>query len=169
MDRMGLPVPPGFTISTKVCDLFYKNKRKLSTKIYKKSFALNKIINKEIGINIISSYKRASNILENELRDQELELSESTDPGIFKNDYEKNLYKKIKELRKYFAKINKDENYDQTLNSLASTKGAIFDFFDNIIVNDEDKVIRKNRLELLQMLCKTFENYINFSKIESIK
>ena len=138
------------------------------TKIYKKSFALNKIINKEAGINIISSYKRASNILENELRDQELELSESTDPGIFKNDYEKNLYKKIKELRKYFAKINKDENYDQTLNSLASTKGVIFDFFDNIIVNDEDKVIRKNRLELLQMLCKTFENYINFSKIESI-
>ena len=138
------------------------------TKIYKKSFALNKIINKEAGINIISSYKRASNILENELKDQALELSESTDPEIFKNDYEKNLYKKIKELRKYFAKINKDENYDQTLNSLTSAKGAIFDFFDNIIVNDEDKVIRKNRLELLQMLCKTFENYINFSKIESI-
>ena len=24
MGRMGLPVPPGFTISTKVCDIFYK-------------------------------------------------------------------------------------------------------------------------------------------------
>ena len=33
MDRMGLPVPPGFTISTKVCYLFYKNKKKLSPKI----------------------------------------------------------------------------------------------------------------------------------------
>ena len=60
------------------------------------------------------------------------------------------------------------ENYHQTLNNLTSAKVVIFDFFDNIIVNDEDKVIRKNRLELLQMLCKTFENYINFSKIESI-
>ena len=78
------------------------------------------------------------------------------------------MQEKIKELSKYFAKINKDENYDQTLNNLASAKVVIFDFFDNIIVNDEDKVIRKNRLELLQMLCKTFENYINFSKIESI-
>ena len=29
MGRMGLPVPPGFTISTNVCDLFYKNKKKL--------------------------------------------------------------------------------------------------------------------------------------------
>ncbi len=27
MGKMGLPVPPGFTISTKVCDLFYKNKK----------------------------------------------------------------------------------------------------------------------------------------------
>ena len=35
MGRMGLPVPPGFTISTKVCDLFYKDKKKLSPKIIK--------------------------------------------------------------------------------------------------------------------------------------
>ena len=30
MGKIGLPVPPGFTISTKVCDLFYKNKKKLN-------------------------------------------------------------------------------------------------------------------------------------------
>ena len=29
------------------------------------------------------------------------------------------------------------------------------------------ELIKKNRLELLQMLCKTFDNYFNFSKIES--
>ena len=28
MGRLGYPVPPGFTISTEVCDLFYKNKKK---------------------------------------------------------------------------------------------------------------------------------------------
>mgnify|MGYP001203042236 CR=1 FL=1 len=33
MGRMGLPVPPGFTISTKVCDIFYKNSKKLNHKI----------------------------------------------------------------------------------------------------------------------------------------
>ena len=33
MGRMGLPVPPGFTISTKVCDLFYKNSKKLNHKM----------------------------------------------------------------------------------------------------------------------------------------
>ncbi len=33
MGRIGLPVPPGFVISTKVCELFYKNKKKLNSKI----------------------------------------------------------------------------------------------------------------------------------------
>ena len=33
MGRMGLPVPPGFTISTKVCEIFYKNKKKLNLKL----------------------------------------------------------------------------------------------------------------------------------------
>ena len=33
MGRMGLPVPPGFTISTEVCELFYKSKRKINHKI----------------------------------------------------------------------------------------------------------------------------------------
>ena len=36
MNRLGLPVPPGFIISTEACDLFYKNKRKLPGKIWKK-------------------------------------------------------------------------------------------------------------------------------------
>ena len=33
MGRMGLPVPPGFTISTKVCEIFYKDKKKLNSKL----------------------------------------------------------------------------------------------------------------------------------------
>ena len=33
MARIGLPVPPGFTISTAMCEIFYKNKKKLTPKI----------------------------------------------------------------------------------------------------------------------------------------
>ena len=137
-------------------------------KIYKKSLALDKIILKESGLDIISSYKRASNILENEVAKNNIELSEIADPGIFKNEIEKKLFKKIKELKKYFTNLNNDEKYEITLDNLRSTKPIISDFFDNIIVNDEDKTIKKNRLELLQMFCRTFDNYINFSKIESV-
>ncbi|MDC0516106.1 glycine--tRNA ligase subunit beta [Candidatus Pelagibacter sp.] len=136
-------------------------------KIYKKALTLNNLIKKEIGECVMASYKRASSILESELKNNDLELSNTTDPGIFKNDYEKNLLKKINELRKYFTNINKDENYVESLTNLAGAKKVIFDFFDNVKVNDEDKSIKKNRLELLQMLCRTFDNYINFSNIET--
>ena len=136
-------------------------------KTYKKSLALNKLIKKEIGSDIIFSYKRASNILSSENKNNEIELSSSTDPGLFKNEFEKNLYKKINDIRKYFTNASKDEDYESTLKTLASAKKEVTEFFDNVIVNDEDHLIKKNRLELLQMLCKTFDNYFNFSNIEN--
>ena len=140
-----------------------------ASQMYSKALALNRVIIKDIGNDIILSYKRASNILENELKNKDLDLSNTTDPGIFKNEYEKNLYKKIHELRKYFTGSHMNEDYELTLKNLAESKKIVFEFFDNVIVNDEDKTIKKNRLELLSMLCKTFDNYIIFSNIESSK
>ena len=137
-------------------------------KAYKKALVLNKQINKHIGETVISCYKRASNILDQELKNLELELSNNVDIGLFKNDFEKNLYKKIQDLKKYFTNLGKDENYETSLENLAESKVIIFDFFDNVMVNDKDKAIKKNRLELLNMLCKTYDNYINFSNIETL-
>jgi pyruvate,orthophosphate dikinase len=48
MGRMGLPVPPGFTISTSVCDLFYKNKKKLNPKIINQIKSELKVIEKSV-------------------------------------------------------------------------------------------------------------------------
>ena len=136
-------------------------------KLYKKALTLNKLINKEIGQAVISCYKRTSNILDHEIKNQKLNLSNNTDPGLFKNDFEKNLYKKIHDLKKYFTNASEDENYELSLSNLAESKNAISDFFDNVIVKDENRAIQKNRLELLYMLRKTFENYLNFSNIEN--
>jgi len=37
MAKLGLPVPPGFTISTKVCEYFYKNNKKIPKKVIQQS------------------------------------------------------------------------------------------------------------------------------------
>ena len=63
------------------------------------------MIDKNIGQDVIFSYKRASNILSNEISKNKIELENSTDPGLFKNDFEKKLYKKIQEIRKYFTSL----------------------------------------------------------------
>ena len=133
---------------------------------FEKAKKLNNIINTQKGLDIISSYKRASNILNNEMTNNVIDITNTTDPGIFKSDFEKNLYKKIKEIRKYYSNINDDENFEESLNILAGAKKEIFEFFDNIKVNEENESIRKNRLELINMLCKTFQNFINFQLLK---
>ena len=59
MGGLGLPVPPGFTISTMVCDIFYKNKKKLPVKIVK-------VIQKELK-NIEKKTKKKFGDLKNPL------------------------------------------------------------------------------------------------------
>ena len=63
---------------------------------------------------------------------------------------------------------NKNKDYELLLKSLSETKILTDVFFDKVIVNDENKDIKNNRLELLKMFCNTFDNFINFSKLEGI-
>ena len=133
---------------------------------FEKAKSLNKIINSQKGLDIISSYKRASNILNNETKNKDIEITNTTDPSIFKNEFEKNLYKKISEINKYYLSLNNDENYEQTLSILAEAKKEVFDFFNNVKVSGDDEVLKKNRLELISMLCKTFDNFINFQLLK---
>ncbi len=134
---------------------------------YKKAEVLNRLIKKDFGRDIIGIYKRSFSILNSEVNKNKLELSNSVDIGLFKNDFEKNLYKKILEIKKYFINTGKDENFEESLKELLKFKQDVNLFFDNVKVNDENELIKKNRLELLNLLCKSFDNFLNFSKIES--
>ena len=134
--------------------------------LYKKSVIINKNISKDICKNIIGTYKRASNIIDQELKDKKEGFLGQPESFLFKKGEEKDLYDKINEIRKYFAGTRKQESYDETLKVLAEAKPTTDNFFDNVIVNDENLDIKKNRLELLQMFCKTYNNFIDFSKVE---
>ncbi len=48
MGRLGLPVPPGFTISTKVCEIFYKDKKKLNKNLISQIKKELKLIEKDV-------------------------------------------------------------------------------------------------------------------------
>jgi len=134
--------------------------------LYKKCSIINKNISKDICKNIIGTYKRASNIIEQELKSKKEEISGQPESFLFKKSEEKHLYNKINEIRQYFSSIKKSESYEETLKILAEAKSTTDNFFDNVIVNDENSDIKKNRLELLQMFCKTYNNFIDFSKVE---
>ena len=132
--------------------------------LYKKNLLMNKYINKDVGINAISSYKRASNITEK----AEKEIVGRPDAVLFRTEEEKILFEKINEIRKAFTVKESNKDYENLLIRLSETKKFTDNFFDNVVVNDENQDIKNNRLELLKMFCNTFNNFINFSKLEGL-
>jgi len=130
--------------------------------LYKKTLIMNKFISKDLGKNAISTYKRASNILE-----QEKSISKNgPDAVLFKYEEEKELFERINSIRKTFTLKDEKKNYESHLRLLSDTKLSTDKFFENVKVNDENKDLKNNRLELLQILCTTFNSFIDFSKLE---
>ena len=128
----------------------------------KKTYIMNKFISKDLGKNALSTYKRASNIL-----GQEKPISRSgPDAVLFKYEEEKELFERINSIRKSFTLKEEKKNYEDHLRLLSETKLSTDKFFDNVKVNDENKDLKNNRLELLQVLCSTFNTFVDFSKLE---
>jgi len=134
--------------------------------LYKKCLTLNKYLKKDLGKNILTIYKRVSSILDQEKKAVNLKITGEPNSILFNKDEEKLLFNKINEIRKYFSSVAKNESYEKTLEILSSTKKTTDNFFENVVVNDENENVKKNRLELLEMFCNTFDNLIDFSKIE---
>ena len=130
--------------------------------LYAKTILMNKYKNKGIGLNAINSYKRASNILDK----AEKEYTGRPDVVLFRKDEEKILHEKINEIRKAFTVKDDNKDYESLLIKLSDIKDATDNFFDNVVVNDENQDIKNNRLELLKIYCNTFDNFIDFSKLE---
>ena len=114
----------------------------------------------------MTTYKRASNILDQEKKTIKLKITGEPNSILFYKDEEKLLFNQINEVRKYFSSVVKNENYEKTLEILSDTKKTTDNFFDNVTVNDQNESIKKNRLELLEMFCRTYDNFIDFSKVE---
>ncbi len=132
--------------------------------LYAKTILINKYKNKEIGLNTISSYKRASSILDK----AEKRITGRPDAVLFRKDEEKILFEKINEIRKAFTVKDDNKDYETLLIKLSDTKESTDNFFDNVVVNDENQDIKNNRLELLKMFCNTFDSFIDFSKLEGL-
>ena len=132
--------------------------------LYAKTILIHKYKNKGIGLNAISSYKRASNILDKAGKG----ITGRPDAVLFRKEEERVLHEKINEIRKAFTVKDENKDYESLLIKLSDTKESTDNFFDNVVVNDENHDIKNNRLELLKMFCNTFDNFIDFSKLEGL-
>lgn len=117
--------------------------------------ALKEFLAKEDGKQLLNAYKRASNILGSQNIDGIVE------PNLFSTQPEKELFEVTQKISLQIA----DKDYDETLNLLQTLLTPITSFFDNVLVNDSDPKITKNRLLMLQDICKFFHKIAKFNRL----
>jgi len=125
---------------------------------------LSKCLKKSQGKDAISIYKRSKNILDQS--NQEEEFFGNPDNVLFQHPSEDEILIKLNEARDYFTTPSRLRDNEKTITLLSELKPMTDNFFDNVKVNDDNQQVRKNRLELLTLLCKTFEKFTDFSKLD---
>ena len=134
--------------------------------LYLKITTIAKCIKQPDGINSIAAYKRAKNILEQNDQMVKDNIFGNPDPVLFNTEIEKNLLANIQEVREYFTTPSRLRDSQKSIKMLSDVKVLTDRFFEEVKVNDDNEEVKKNRLELLFLMCKTFDNFTDFSKLE---
>ena len=134
--------------------------------LYLKITTIAKYIKQPDGINSIAAYKRAKNILEQNDQMVKDNIFGNPDPVLFNTEIEENLLANIQEVREYFTTPSRLRDSQKSIKMLSDVKVLTDRFFEEVKVNDDNEEVKKNRLELLFLMCKTFDNFTDFSKLE---
>ena len=113
----------------------------------------------------LSNFKRLNNIIKTN------ELPEGSqiylDQSLFEGSEEEDIFNISNHLRLEFAKNKYQlDKQESILNEITKTSTLINIFFENIIVNHENNIIKNNRLKLLIGLRNIIIQYTNFSALE---
>jgi glycyl-tRNA synthetase beta chain len=107
---------------------------------------------------LAASFKRIKNIL----RQAEVEHAAGVKSELLVAGPEKDLFEAFEQVRKQAAQTS---SYREKLAHIASLRPKVDLFFDKILVNDPNPVIRENRLALLYSLLTEFSIIADFSEI----
>ena len=121
--------------------------------------ALNEFIKSKNSKSLIESNKRIANILKDSDEKQEV-LNEE----ILIEDSEKALFNAAESLSKELTGGN---NYKEIMKSLIEIKDLIDSFFDNVMVNVEDKKVKSSRLALIRRVRHLFLSVADISYLSS--
>ena len=121
--------------------------------------ALDGFMGQEAAASLAAANKRIGNIL----RKAEEDISKTIATDNFVLDEEHRLFKEITRLEKQLEPLLEDAEYAASLELLAGLRRPVDNFFDSVMVMDEDPVLRANRLALLFRLKALFDRIANLS------
>jgi glycyl-tRNA synthetase beta chain len=132
--------------------------------VTRRAEALQSLVSSKEGINLLAGYKRAANIIAVEEK-KGAKLSEIVDDNLLADATEKSLNTVLATVEKQVTQALEKEDYSAAMKAMATLRQPVDDFFDNVMVNDDDEAIRSNRLALLGRIRSVTGQVADFSKI----
>ena len=133
----------------------------------KKAKALQDFSNSDDGKNLLQGFKRANNILTAEEKKDGVSYEGIPELKYAQIDEERSLFKILdKNETKIIDYINK-QDFKSAMNTLAKLRSPIDLFFENVQINSDSKIVRRNRLCLLNRIRLIMKSAADFSLIEN--
>lgn len=114
------------------------------------------------ALSLASANKRIHNILK---KAKESYPSEPN-PTMFNHAAERSLYDEIETVSEKMAPLLKLGDYETALQHLANLREAVDNFFDEVLVMDENRLVRANRLAFLHKVRNLFLQVADISRLQ---
>jgi glycyl-tRNA synthetase beta chain len=128
--------------------------------------ALEAFLASEDGADLLTAFRRASNIVAIEERRDGRSYDGEVDPGLLLQSEERALAERLAEVGIRAGTFLEREEFQEAMSELARLRRPVDDFFDKVTVNTEEAMLRENRLRLLSRIRATLNRVADFSQIE---
>ena len=128
--------------------------------------ALTTFVSSHDGVNLLTAYKRAANIVAIEEKRDGVTYDEKADRGLLALDEEKAMAIALDEtIVKAVGAINL-EDFEGAMGALSALRKSVDIFFQDVTVNVDNAKLRINRLKLLSEIRTTMNQVADFTQIE---
>ncbi|WP_299986514.1 glycine--tRNA ligase subunit beta [uncultured Ruegeria sp.] len=134
--------------------------------LVKRARALNAVIATEDGENLVQGFKRANNILSQAEEKDGVEYSYGADVKFAETDSEKALFAALDAAEAKIDPALKAEDFPTAMAAMAELRGPVDAFFEDVQVNTDNDILRRNRLNLLSQIRKVCSSVADLSRIE---
>lgn len=128
--------------------------------------ALKNFLDTDDGANLLTAYRRASNIVRIEEKRDGISYDEEAEPTLFAEQGESLLHDALSRARRRIAEALTDERFAAAMAALAELRRPVDAFFDTVTVNCADAELRANRLKLLSRIRSALGGVAEFSQVE---
>ncbi|MGI3168729.1 glycine--tRNA ligase subunit beta [Pseudooceanicola sp. C21-150M6] len=128
--------------------------------------ALNAVLETEDGKNLVQGYKRANNILSQAEEKDGVAYEFGADPKFFEDGSETALYEALEAAKPRIVKAMEAEDFATAMSEMAALRTPIDAFFEQVQINADNQVVRRNRLNLLSTIRSTCLSVANLTRLE---